>query len=84
MKKKEEIVKMLGKILSDFAQRIVIDKKDSETAFKETSGQIHKQTGLSLKTSCNLLRLATGIYLEEKKFAEGALQSIIDEQTIGG
>ena len=78
--KKEKIAKILSKILSDCMQRIIIDKKDSETAFKETANQIHKQTGLRLKDSCNLVRLAVGIYLDEKNYAQDALKAIIGGQ----
>ena len=73
---KIDVTKILSKILSDCMQRILIDKKDSKTAFKETANQIHGQTGLSLNDSCNLVRLAVGMYLDEKEYFQGALKSI--------
>ena len=72
----EELKGIFAKILTDIAYLMIEMKQDAETAFITTRDSIHMQTGMSLKDSANITRLALGIYMGDEKYAEGSLAAL--------
>ena len=72
----EQFKGLLAKILTNIAYLLIEEKKDAETAFIETRDSIHIQTGMSLKDSANVTRIALGIYMEDDKYVNGSIVAL--------
>ena len=77
MTTKKMIQDICAKALSELMYWKIKQKKTNDEAFELTKKELMKQTGCKEIVAVNVIRIAMGIYLDEKEYVEKSLKSIV-------
>lgn len=74
-----ELAGSMAHVLATYADFLINRKSTPEEAFEYTKHHIMNLIGVSEKSAANIIRVCVGLYLDEKKYCEGALNELISE-----